>query len=116
MYDEAERELRQRGTWRSPHAHLVERMVLNRLAAADALAKATANPTPRGSRGQETAHPLFTVAANCDRVALSIARALQLTPATQRVAADDPDTARDEKAPEALDEIDELARRRVRSG
>lgn len=115
IFDQAERELRQRGSWRPVHAGLVERMAVNRMEARRALETASASPTTDGSTGQLVAHPLFAVAARCDQVALSIARALQLTPATQRVAADDPDKARDEKAPEAMDELDELARRRVRA-
>lgn len=114
MWRDAVADLQARGVW-SPKMcpALLERLVLNRLAAANALVAATAEPVVTGSTGQPTAHPMFAVAARCDQVAMALARQLTLTPQTRIDLADDEDT------PDGLEALDapaqdELAPRRNR--
>lgn len=64
-------------------ARLLERMVLNLIAADAALAVAQAEPVVIGSTGQSVENSQFKVAARCDGQALSIARQLKLTTLTK---------------------------------
>lgn len=61
---------------------LLERMILNLMAAQQALADAQREPMVIGSTGQLVENSQFKVAARCDGVAISMARQLCLTPAT----------------------------------
>ena len=94
---------------------LLERMILNRIAAADALVAAMAKPWIVGSQGQEVAHPGFVAAARADGVAIALARQLVLTPAARKaLAAPAPVEAPADDSLDALDAVDELAPRRAR--
>lgn len=114
MWIVARDEMVRSGTWRLTHGPLLERLVVNRMAAHGALAEAAAEPWVSGSTGQLVAHPGFAVAARCDQVALSLARQLRLTPATCEAVMDesDDDTA-DEEPTSALDELAKLRARRA---
>jgi hypothetical protein len=119
MWEQAERELRKLGRWRPVHAPLLERLVLNRVAAADALATAMAKPEVPGSTGQMVAHPMFAVAARCDQVALACTRELCLSPGTAlaiAAVAGEPVGSETDSGQAAADALDELAARRRRPG
>jgi hypothetical protein len=87
---------------------MLERMILNLVAAAEALAVASAEPVVRGSMGQPTEHPLFLVASRCDTQARNTAKELRLLK---------PNGKRDEKSSDPFDLLDgqdEVAAARAR--
>jgi P27 family predicted phage terminase small subunit len=114
LWRRAERELRARGTWRPTCAPLLERMVLNQVAAEEAMERALAEPEVRGSMGQLVQHPAWATAARCDRIALALAVQLGLTPrSTTATAATAPAApAAPTPADAAAGALDELAKRR----
>lgn len=66
-------------------ARILERMVLNLIAADIALEAAQAEPSVKGSKGQPVEHPMFQVAARCDTQARNNAKELRLLkPNTKR--------------------------------
>ena len=105
--------LAERGWRPETDAALLERMLLHRAAAVDALEAAQASPWIPGSAGQLTAHPGFAVAARCESVALALAKQLDLGPLGRRLAGVAP---ADEPADEFADLDDELAKRRGARG
>lgn len=105
MWRSALAELRGRPDFAMSDVALLERLVLNRMAADNALAQAEADPYVEGSTGQLVAHPGYAVAARCDGVAISLARQLRLSPMTR-----DAIEAEEDDVPAST--IDEIAKRR----
>lgn len=93
---------------------LLERMVLNLIAADNALSQALLEPFVEGSQGQLVEHPGYKIAARCDEKAMAFARQLRLTPLARSSGRTDEKPKRPEDPFDALDEgaVDEIAQAR----
>ena len=94
-------------------ARMLERMVLNLMAADAALATALKEPTVPGSKGQPVENPMFQVAARCDTQARNTAKELRLLRTDARK--QNPDEDEDPFASFVGDELAEARRKREAS-
>lgn len=79
MWEEAQGQLREQGTWRVTDAPMLQAMIELRRQAATARLEGFATPIVIGSTGQETANPLFAVADRAEALAARLATDLMLT-------------------------------------
>ena len=91
---------------------LVDRLVVNMRLAEEATALAEEQPYVEGSTGQLKEHPGFQVASRCDKVTVSLARQLRVTPFVRLRGGDVVEPKAEEDDP-ILRARDELAARRA---
>lgn len=79
MWQEAQGQLREQGSWRVTDAPMLEALIELRRQATDARLAGFAEPTVIGSTGQVTANPLLAVADRAEALAARLATDLMLT-------------------------------------
>lgn len=122
LYRASRMELEQRGDWTALAAEQLESLVLNLEEAAACRAEVKKARTVKGSTGQPVPNPLGSAAGRCDAVALSLAKALKLTPDTRGTSApagdvpvgDDDDEPEGAGVQDDFADLDEVARARQR--